>query len=114
MELKCGNCGESFSIADSERSAACKCPKCAAEVILPRQSAISPEHRFLSPLELGVILTVLIVIAAVIIWKGILTVPGGTQAPTPEKRLELQRQAEVAMRDECRKNIATIAAATHE
>jgi tetratricopeptide (TPR) repeat protein len=114
MELKCGNCGESFRIPDSERSAACKCPKCAAEVILPRQSAIRPEHRFLSPLELGVILTVLIAIVAVVIWKGILTVPGGTQAPTPEKRFELQRQAEVTMRDECRNNIATIAAATHE
>jgi tetratricopeptide (TPR) repeat protein len=114
MELKCGNCGESFSIPDSEQGTVCKCPKCAAEVILTRESKARPVHRFLSPLELGVILAVLIVIVAVIIWKGILTVPEVTQAPTTDKRPELQRQAEAAIQDECGKNMTTIAAAILE
>ncbi|MFH1421779.1 MAG: hypothetical protein ABIH42_03580 [Planctomycetota bacterium] len=129
MEVKCGKCGHDFIVSDSTQETFHKCPKCGAEVLIPRirkseirerprneevKNLIVSKHKFISPLETGIITGVFIIVCAVIIWKAFLSIPTGSDNTGEDTQLEAVRKAEMAVCDECKKTLTAISGALQE
>ncbi|RKY15431.1 MAG: hypothetical protein DRP82_01740 [Planctomycetota bacterium] len=125
MEVRCGNCGNTFKVTPSEESRAVKCPKCGGEVFVPAALGgadvhhlppppppTPPKHVLTGVEAMAVLIVVGVVVAGAIFWATRRSHHQAKPQPTrPPKTPAVAVSPEKKSAEECLRRMSEVASA---